>query len=261
MVPPKKISRKEILMAANTLVGTHVQEHQPCKDARVDLCASGWLARWPMVGLILFIFGVLVFGGLSYNLLAQGPLLVWDKIIANTLPAIGLKSPAYVKTTMDAGFYIGKEVIIVLGLLLGLYFLYKRYWQELAMLAIGQAGAALLFLSLTTLFARPRPPTQIWIIVNLPGFPSGHAISVVVFYGLLAYLLVPKIRSAFWKAVVVAVAFLIIGFVGFSRVFTGGHYLTDILAGYAVGLAWSAMIYTLIEIYFQKRRSHNVKEA
>jgi membrane-associated phospholipid phosphatase len=248
-------------MTATTLTDTRVQDLRPCQDAAIDLCTPGLLARWPVIGLILFIFGLLAFGGLSYDLLAHGPLLVWDKLIANTLPAIGLSSPAYVKTIMDAGFYIGKQGIIALGILLGLYLIYKRYWQELAMLAIGQAGSTLLFLSLTSIFARPRPPTQIWIIVNLPGFPSGHAISVVVFYGLLAYLLAPKMPSAFWKAVVIAAALFIIGYVGFSRIFTGGHYLTDILAGYAVGLAWSGMVYTLIEIYFQRRRSQHVKEA
>lgn len=67
-------------------------------------------------------------------------------------------------------------------------------------------------------------------------------------------------QSAFWKGVVVAVAFLIIGFVGFSRAFTGGHYLTDVLAGYALGIAWYGMAYMLIEIYFKKRRSQNVKK-
>jgi undecaprenyl-diphosphatase len=59
---------------------------------------------------------------------------------------------------------------------------------------------------------------------------------------------------------VVAAALLIMGFVGFSRIFTGGHYLTDILAGYAVGIAWSGVVYTLIELYFQKRRGQNVKK-
>ena len=67
-------------------------------------------------------------------------------------------------------------------------------------------------------------------------------------------------KSAFWKAAVVVVAVFIIGFVGFSRIFTGGHYLTDILSGYAVGIAWSGAIYTLIELYFQKRRIQNVKK-
>jgi undecaprenyl-diphosphatase len=59
---------------------------------------------------------------------------------------------------------------------------------------------------------------------------------------------------------VAATALLIILFVGFSRIFTGGHYLTDIIAGYAVGLAWSGGIYTLIELFFQRRRNRNVKK-
>ena len=82
----------------------------------------------------------------------------------------------------------------------------------------------------------------------------------VVLFGLLAYLLVPKIRSAFGKGLVVAVAILIMLFIGFTRVFTAAHYLTDVLAGYAMGIAWSGAAYTLIEIYFQKRRSQNVKK-
>jgi undecaprenyl-diphosphatase len=201
----------------------------------------------------MFIFGSLVFGALTYNLFAQGPLLQWDRALATLLPAIGLISPPFVKAIMIAGFYLGKEVIMVLDILLGFYFLYKRYWQELGMVVAGWGGAALIFYGLSTLIARPRPPTQIWIVVNIPGFPSGHAVSVVVFYGLMAYLLAPKMPSTFWKAVVVVAALLIIGFVGFSRIFTAGHYLTDILAGYAVGIAWSGAAYTLIEHYYQKK--------
>ncbi len=247
-------------MTANKMIANRDQDQPGRKTVFTGLRSPGFLAKWPIIGLIMFVFGSLMFGGLTYNLLAQGPLLEWDRVLANTLPAIGLQSSAFVQTIMVAGFYIGKEVVAVLTILLGLYFLFKRYWQELAMVAIGFAGSTLLFSSLSTFFARPRPPTQIWIIVNVPGFPSGHAIAVVVFYGLVAYLLAPKMPSTFWKAVVVAAALLIIGFVGFSRIFTGGHYLTDILAGYAVGIAWSGMVYTLIEIYVQKRRSRNVKK-
>jgi undecaprenyl-diphosphatase len=213
-----------------------------------------------VIGLILFLFGCLVFGALFYNLRAQGPLLAWDQSIANTLPAIGLNSPPFVKVLMNAGFYIGDQVLVGFAVLLGIYFIIKRYWQEFFMVALGLGGASLLFLSLSNWIGRARPLTQIWIFEKIPGFPSGHAISVVAFYGLLAYFLVPKITSAFGKAAVVVAALLVIGFVGFSRVFTGGHYLTDVLAGFAVGLAWSGAIYTLIELYFQKRRSKNVKK-
>jgi undecaprenyl-diphosphatase len=37
-------------------------------------------------------------------------------------------------------------------------------------------------------------------------------------------------------------------FIGFSRVFTGDHYLTDVLAGYALGLAWGGLVYTTMEL-------------
>jgi membrane-associated phospholipid phosphatase len=236
-------------MATNT-ISTTVQKLQPRKDVLPGLRAPGLLARWPIIGLIMFIFGGLVFGALTYNLFAHGPLLQWDRALAISLPAIGLKSPPFVKYAMITAFYVGERVIIVIDILLSLYFLYKRYWRELAMVTIGGIGASLLFHSLSTFIARQRPPTQIWTIVHIPGYPSGHAISVIACYGLLAYLLVPKMPSAFWKVVVVSAALFIIGFVGFSRVFTGGHYLTDVLSGYAVGIAWFGMVYTLIEIYF-----------
>ena len=247
-------------MSSKTLTATSVQDFRQNKNDFTGLRAPGLLAKWPFIGITMLVFGSLVFGALTYNLLAHGPLLAWDRAIANTLPAIGLQSPPLVKDIMVAGFYTGKEVVTGLTILFSLYFLYKRYWQELAMMAIGWIGSALLFNALSMLIGRARPPTQIWIIVNIPGFPSGHAVSVVVFYGLMAYLLAPKMPSAVWKVVVVAAALLIIGFVGFSRIFTGGHYLTDILAGYAVGIAWSGVVYTLIENYFQERRSRNVKK-
>jgi len=161
---------------------------------------------------------------------------------------------------MDAGYYIGGWGVIILTILFGLYFIAKRYWQELAMVVIGMGGETLLFESLSILIGRARPPTQIWIILKIPGFPSGHTMAAVTIFGLLAYLLAPKVRSAFGKGFVVAVAILVMLFVGFTRVFTAAHYLTDVLSGYALGICWSGAIYTLIETYFQKRRSQNVKK-
>jgi undecaprenyl-diphosphatase len=128
------------------------------------------------------------------------------------------------------------------------------------MLVIGMAGETLLFLAISNLVGRIRPPTQIWIILKIPGFPSGHTFAAVVFFGFLAYLLAPGMRSALGKVFVVVVAILIMLFIGFTRVFTAAHYLTDVLAGYALGIAWSGAAYTLIETYFQKRRGRNIEK-
>jgi membrane-associated phospholipid phosphatase len=247
-------------MTANTKLASLAQEGQERRKVSFDLRAPGLLAKWPVIGILMFVFGSLVFAGLTYNLVTQGPLLGWDRALAANLPAIGLKSPPFVEVLMRTGFYMGKEVIMVVDILLAIYFIYKKFWQEFAMVTVGWLGAALLFYGLSTFLARARPLTQIWIVVNIPGFPSGHAISVVTFYGLMAYLIAPKMPSAFWKWVVAGAALMMIVFVGFSRIFTGGHYLTDILSGYAVGIAWCGLAYTLIEVYAQKRKNQNVKK-
>jgi membrane-associated phospholipid phosphatase len=247
-------------MSAQRILARGEERLFPHKHSSIDLRSPGLLGRSPMIGLWLFILGMLMFGGLTWNLFAHGPLLAWDTALAKTLPAIALKGPPFTETLMAIGFYLGKQVIMVLDVMLGVYYLYKRYWEELAMVTLGWMGAAMLFYWISTFLARPRPPSQIWIIVNLPGFPSGHAISVVVCYGWLAYILAPKIRPMLGKIFVIALALLLILFVGFSRIFTGGHYLTDILAGYGVGLAWSGFVYTLVEMYYQRKRSFHVQK-
>lgn len=219
-----------------------------------DFRSPGLLAKRPIIGLLMFIFGSLMFGALTYNLLTHGPLLQWDIAIANSWPAIALSSPLFIKYIMIASFYVGKTGATLIALSLALYSLYKKFWQELAMAVIGWGGYVVLFNLLSYWLDRPRPPTQIWIIVNLPGFPSGHAIAAVVCFGLVGYLLAPKMPSLFWKTFVTVATVLLILFIGFSRIFTGGHYLTDILAGYAVGIAWFGAAYTLIEIYYHTHR-------
>jgi membrane-associated phospholipid phosphatase len=247
-------------MAADKLVATRIQDQQlPIMDLN-GLHSPGLLAKRPIIGLLMFLIGGLMFGALFYNLQAQSPLLQWDKALSNALPAIGLQNAATLKPIMDAGYYLGGWGVIILGLIFSIYFIVKRHWQELAMLAIGMGGETLLFLGLSNWIGRARPPMQIWIILKIPGFPSGHTMAAVVFFGLLAYLLVPKMHSAFGKGFVVFVAIFFMLFIGFTRVFTAAHYLTDVLAGYAMGIAWSGAAYTLIEIYFKNRRSQNVKK-
>ena len=118
-------------MTANKITATQLKYPPAHKNAIMDFRAPGLLAKWPVIGLIMFIFGSLVFAGLTYNLLAQGPLLAWDRAIANTLPAIALKGPGYLKGLMDAGYIIGDQAIMVLGGLIALYLLFKRYWKAL----------------------------------------------------------------------------------------------------------------------------------
>lgn len=220
------------------------------------LRTPGYLARWPVIGLLLFIIGSSLFGAFAYSLQANGPLIRADLPVANGLHTIALSSPSIVLPLMIFGSFLGREMVVLTGLALGMYFFYKRFWPELAMVLIGLIGGEILFEVLSRYFNRHRPvfSKPVWEVLPVPGFPSGHSISAVLLYGLFAYLLVPKMPTRFWKGFVIVVALLIMAYIGFSRVFVGDHYLSDILSGYALGLAWAAFVYTAIE-WLTKRNS------
>jgi membrane-associated phospholipid phosphatase len=224
-------------------------------SVRDGLRSPGWLARWPIVGMVLFLIGSALFGALAYNVWTKGPLLQWDVPLNRQFHTQAVDLPTRIVEILIFGFFVGKELLQVIVVILSVYFIYKKYWPELFMLLIGSGGGAIIWSILITIFNRPRPSDQIGIVVSDNSFPSGHTISAVICYGFLAYLLVPKMPSLFWKWVIVIASVITMIFIGYSRVFLGGHYLTDIVAGYGLGLAWGALVFTVIERLFLKRRS------
>lgn len=223
---------------------------QGSEPGSCDLRSPGWFAMWPVLGIVLFLVGASLFGAIAYNVWTKGPLLQWDVPLARQMHVQAVKQPERILEILIFGFFVGKELLQVFIVILSLYFLHKHFWPELAMLLIGAGGGAIIWYSLTGVFDRVRPTNQIGIVVTDPSFPSGHTISAVLFYGLLAYLFIPKMPSLFWKWVVALAAILTMAFIGFSRVFLGGHYMTDIVAGYALGLAWAGLVFTIIESLF-----------
>jgi membrane-associated phospholipid phosphatase len=133
-------------------------------------------------------------------------------------------------------------VIIPLGLIAGGWFARRHEWRPLILLAAAVAGAVALYDIVKVLVGRPRPPQAIRI-GHFPGaaFPSGHATQTVAFYSVLAIILgagrSPRVKLALWSA-----AALLALVVGFSRIYLGAHWLTDVLGGYALGAFWAAAV-------------------
>ena len=227
-----------------------------------DLRTPWLLARRPFTGLILVILGTAAFWAIAFSLQTNGSIVQLDVPFANTIHRAALQGQPFVREIMIFGYYLGEHVIFLIGAGLAIYFLRKRFWPELTMVVVAWAGEGLLWIILSRTFDRPRPifDVPVWHQMTSPGFPSGHAISAVMCYGLVAYLLVPKIASSFWKAVVIILAVLAILLIGFSRIYIGDHYLTDVLAGIALGIAWSGLVYTSVELIFKKRIKQDVKE-
>jgi undecaprenyl-diphosphatase len=252
----------EVFFPRDTSVTSSIAEASSTRNTLPGLRTPGLFKRRPILGVILILGGGLSFVALGYNLLIHGPLLQVDTTVYKDLITEAKTSASRTDLLMTFGFFIGKQVILVLVTLLSVYFAYKHYWRELAMLLISSAGGSVVWDFVVNYFGRPRPADQTGLAVtNIPSFPSGHTMSAIIGYGFLAYLLIPKMPSRGWKWAVAIAAVLIMLFSGFSRIFQGSHYLTDVLGGYALGLAWAALVYTLIEgIFIRKGEVQNVEK-
>jgi membrane-associated phospholipid phosphatase len=113
----------------------------------------------------------------------------------------------------------------------------KRRYTEGIQFFIVCAGGLLINQAMKLFFAKPRP--ELWtrlITEHSFSFPSGHAVGSMVVYGFIAYILAKEL-FIYQKYIYFTASILIVA-IGFSRLYLGVHYPTDIIAGYGVGFLW-----------------------
>ena len=148
-----------------------------------------------------------------------------------------------------------KRFLIPLAAVIGVAMLVRRRTFLATAWLVATAGGALLNVGLKAIFERSRP-AHLHGFATADGwsFPSGHSSGSFIVYGLLAYLLV--IQSApRYHVPVAAIAMLTIVCVGFSRVVLQVHYFSDVLGGFAVGVAWVAAWIAGLEIFRRRQQS------
>jgi membrane-associated phospholipid phosphatase len=188
------------------------------------------------LGLLVFLLGgaLLAFAHVAEDYLTGDPLVRWDVHLATWLHAHS--SPKLV-STFEVVTYAGNAVVLAaLVATACLLLLRRRMVNEAAFLALVALGIELLNGALKLVFHRPRPELA-FVHLETYSFPSGHAASATAVYGALAFLLV---RRASWtrRLALWASAVLVVAVIGFSRLYLGAHYLSDVLAGFCVGGGW-----------------------
>jgi undecaprenyl-diphosphatase len=103
---------------------------------------------------------------------------------------------------------------------------------------------------------RSRPDTALYI-ENTFSFPSGHATIAMSFYGFLTYLLIRNFSKWKRKTNIFFSGFAIIILIGFSRLYLGVHYLSDVLGGYLSGAIWLIIAISLSEYFMSKKPEIN----
>ena len=167
-----------------------------------------------------------IFAAIAFDVTHHGPLDRLDARVARWAAAghESVESVASVVTRLGSMAVLAPLVLVAAAVLA------RRRRRTDAALLVASLGVTSLTTNLLKLaFGRPRPQPA---LVDNPAFPSGHTSGAVVVFVLLAALLATGRRS-----LVVAAAVLLAGVVAATRILVEAHWLSDVLAGYCLGLA------------------------
>jgi undecaprenyl-diphosphatase len=185
---------------------------------------------------------VVAFGFLLWGVLAHNGLASADPGVATFVASHRV---VWLTPVMQAVTWLGSSFFIIpLGVAVGGVLRRRHHtWRPLVMMAAAFLGAAALYDIVKPAVGRSRPPAALQVGGPDKGwaFPSGHATQSISFYGMLAVvLIIYAAPSRRWLFAIGAALITLV--VGASRLYLGVHWLTDVLGGYALGLAWLALV-------------------
>jgi len=202
--------------------------------SRFALAHPHWyLSLHAMAGVAVAALCTWAFAAMADEIPEQGAMVRVDLAVTSWLQTHGSERG---EAIFSAVSLLGAQVLVASLAIVALALLVKRSWRHLATLAIMCGGGALLNTTLKLVFRRTRPSFAAEFHETTWSFPSGHAMNSLIIYGLFAWWLAsryPRHR----RAIVIATAVLV-GAIGFSRIYLGVHYLSDVMAGYAAGSVW-----------------------
>ena len=205
-----------------------------------------------LVGLLIFVLMTIALGEISARIINHHPLTIADVQLSTWIHDRG--SPFLTRAMLIATYLGATMTVTCISIVFGLYLLWLRRLCWLAALVLSVPGGALLNRLLKFAFQRPRPHFDDPILrLTSYSFPSGHTMIATVLYGVLAAYLVSHAESTGKRLLVILSAIILIALVGFSRIYLGAHYLTDVLGALAEGLAWLSLCLTAVYSVCRKR--------
>lgn len=226
-------------------------------DARTGL--SGWLPRFTgwvgsrgrlevavLMAILVAAAGLWAFGLLAAEVM-EGDTRKFDErvLVALRQPgnlAVPIGPPWTLQVARDlTAFGSAVGIGLVTAVVAGYLALDRRFGLLAFVLASVLTGTAL-SLVLKESFHRPRPQIVPHLTdISTASFPSGHSMMSSIAYLTLAALLARAATNRRMKLYFFVVAVLLIGLIGFSRLYLGVHFPTDVLAGWCIGCTWAVI--------------------
>ena len=198
-----------------------------------------------IIGLLVLAAGGWVFGALAEEVAEDDTGL--DNRIADELHEHATRP---LTEFFEAVTTLGNGIVLAGVAAIAAYLLARRrYYAEAVLMVLAYVGAEVLSYSLKLAFRRDVTGDE---AVLTEAFPSGHATVSVAVYGALCLVLLRRLTGPA-RVVCLVAAVLLVSLIGFSRLYLGVHFLSDVLAGFSVGLAWLALCVVVLDLHHRRR--------
>ena len=190
-----------------------------------------------IVCLCLLLFSVILFNVCKYGVLDIDNNVynfISKNIMNDTLSSI-------LKCLTHLG---GVAFIVLLGVLCFMFCKKNRWF-----ITFDLVGCTVINQTIKHIVRRPIPNVLRLVSESGYSFPSGHSMISVAFYGLVIYFVYKNINNKYLKWALISLLSLLILTIGFSRIYVGVHYFTDVVGGFFLALA-----YLIVYIYIYNKK-------
>lgn len=225
------------------------------RAARALQPLAGRAAHWSVANLAFVLFSVVALGMMTLLTLAAHEIyenvVDADGIAGFDQPALdlalSLRGPGpdrAVTVFTDIGGPVGMPVLATVAVVV--LAVTSRRWGPIVLGLIAASGSLLMTIAGKDLVGRARPSVIYAVppFEDSPAFPSGHALNATVLTTIVVYVILLRTRSTWQRVVTISLGAVFVVAMGLSRVYLGHHWLTDVVAGWMLGLAWALLVVT-----------------
>lgn len=196
--------------------------------------------------IFLNILTLLLFLFILYCVLSDSYLLLIDRWV-NT-HVVSIQTPLLTEILIFITNFNGVVANVSFAIFVMLLLTYKKWYKDRLFYLLSFSGAVILFTGIKHLVARARPHSDLIDVINY-SFPSGHSTLSMTTALLLYFIFVRRCTSSLVKNGLLTVCIAWPIFIAFTRVYLNVHWLSDVMAGLALGIFWV----TLMRLFFIRK--------